>query len=181
MAERKFFRTTFRGFSKEDVLSHIDTLRAQQQEELNDMQQQVEQARQESAAARAQADAVIALPSEQLAELEQLREAVASYKKETAQLRHDLDESNRALAALWEQQNHLQAYIARADQLIADTQAISAQLADRLAAYGAPAAVEIPTPVETVEEEPMTEEETAEQAVTDSQPVAKRNMADWLY
>ena len=178
MAERKFFRTTFRGFSKEDVLSHIDTLRAQQQEELKDMQEQVEQAKQESAAARAEADAVIALPSEQLAELEQLREAVASYEKETAQLKHDLDESNRALAALWEQQNHLQAYITRADELIADTQAISAQLADRLAAYSAPVAETLPDEDVTAED---VSAENEQEDVKDSQPVAKRNMDNWLY
>ena len=54
MAERKYFRTTFRGFSKEDVLTHIDTLRAQQQEELKGMQEQLELAQQQSAAARAE-------------------------------------------------------------------------------------------------------------------------------
>ena len=182
MAERKFFRTTFRGFSKEDVLTHIDTLRAQQQEELKGMQEQLELAQQQSAAARADADAVIALPSEQLAELEQLREAVASYEKETAQLKHDLVESNRALAALWEQQNHLQAYISRADEVIADTQVISAQLVARLAAYGEPAetaapVVEAAAPAETAEQD----ETTPEEGVTDSQPGAKRSMADWLY
>ncbi len=175
MAERKFFRTTFRGFSKEDVLAHIDTLRAQQQEELNSMQEQVELAQQESAAARAEADAVIALPAEQLAELEQLREAVASYEKETAQLKHDLEESNRALAALWEQQNHLQAYITRADELIADAGALSAQLVARFEQYGQPAQP-VPAVVETEEPAPETQED-----VTDSQPVARSNMEDWLY
>ena len=175
MAERKFFRTTFRGFSKEDVLAHIDTLRAQQQEELQDMQEQVELAKQESAAARAEADAVIALPAEQLAELEQLREAVASYEQETAQLKHDLEESNRALAALWEQQNHLQAYITRADELIADAGAISAQLAARFEQYGQ-TAVAAPAAAKAEETEPETNED-----VTDSPPGARSNMADWLY
>ena len=182
MAERKFFRTTFRGFSKEDVLTHIDTLRAQQQEELQDMQKQIEQAKEERAAARAEADAVIALPAEQLAELTELRQAVVAYEKETEKLKHDLEESNRALAALWEQQNHLQAYIARADEVIADTRALSAQLAARFAAYGEPAeaapVVEEGTPVaEEVEETASAETED----VTDSQPVVRNNMADWLY
>lgn len=179
MAERKFFRTTFRGFSKKDVLAHIDTLHTQQQEKLKDMQQQVELAQQQSAAARAEADAVIALPAAQLAELEQLRQAVVSYEQETQALKKELEESNRALSALWEQQKYLQEHIARADEFIADAQAISAQLAARVQAYGVHPSV---MPVASAPAAPQTAQETPAEKIDVKDSTAPKNgMADWLF
>lgn len=177
MAQRKFFRTTFRGFSKEDVLAHIDTLHAKQQEELNEMKAQVELAQEQSAAARAEADAVIALPAEQMAELEKLRQAVAAYELETQQLKKQLEESNQAVAALWEQQRHLQEYIAHADAFIADAQALSEQLAARVKAYGEQpiTALDTANPAPAVEESADTPDESTDK------PAAKTAMADWLY
>lgn len=176
MADRKFFRTTFRGFSKADVLEHIDTLRAQQQEELKEMQGQVAQAQEQCEAARAEAAAVAALPAEQLAELEELRVKVAAYEQEIAQLKAQLEESDQTRSALWQQQSHLQQCVEQAEAFAADVQALSDQLAVRVGAYvGKPAAETpaVPTP-ETVDEAPVpaAPEETAS---------PKTEMADWLY
>lgn len=184
MADRKFFRTTFRGFSKADVLEHIDTLRAQQQEELKEMQEQVDQAKEESAAARAEADAVIALPAEQLAELESLREKVAAYEKETAELKQQLEQCNQTLAALWAQQEQMQQCIAAAEAFAADVHTLSDQLAQRVTGYVvAPVYTGIPAPETPAEKSAETIEEMVDEVPVDPETTdnAKSTMADWLY
>ena len=178
MADRKFFRTSFRGFSKEDVLNHIDSLHAQQQEELKQMQAQVELAQEQSAAARAEADAVIALPAEQLAELEHLREAVAAYTVEVAQLKQQLAENDREMVAMLEQQRRLQQCLNEAQGFAAQAIAVSdtlADYADRYRRLSVSNEEPQPTPP-AASEEPSGEAEppAAEQA-------ARPAMADWLF
>ena len=51
MADNGTFRTSFKGFHKEDVLSYIDTLQARQSEELAQLQQQLDASRQQAAEA----------------------------------------------------------------------------------------------------------------------------------
>lgn len=51
MSDNGTFRTSFKGFHKEDVLSYIDTLQARQSEELAQLQQQLDTSRQQAAEA----------------------------------------------------------------------------------------------------------------------------------
>lgn len=82
MSKRNFFRTSFRGFNRKDVLAHIEQLHDEQQQEIAQMQQVVDDARERGEAALAEARAIAQLPAEQLAELEQLRERVAQYEQQ---------------------------------------------------------------------------------------------------
>ena len=171
MADRKFFRTSFRGFSKEDVLNHIDSLHAQQQEELKQMQAQVELAQEESAAARAEADAVIALPAEQLAELEHLREAVAAYTVEVAQLKQQIAENDRMTVAMLEQQRRLQKCLDDAQAFAAQVMSMSDTLAAQVAQYRL---------ISAEENAPAEEDAVPQETPADSQ-AEKSAMADWLF
>ena len=178
MADRKFFRTSFRGFSKEDVLNHIDSLHAQQQEELKQMQEQVALAEEASAAARAEADAVIALPAEQLAELEQLREAVAAYTVEVAQLKQQIAENDREMVALLEQQRRLQGCLDDAQAFAAQAMSLSDTLAAQVADYRRISAVQPTEETPAVVEADATAVSQEEPAV---EPAEKPAMADWLF
>ena len=178
MADRKFFRTSFRGFSKEDVLNHIDSLHAQQQEELKQMQAQVELAQEESAAARAEADAVIALPAEQLAELEHLREAVAAYTGEVAQLKQQIAENDRMTVAMLEQQRRLQQCLEEARTFAAQAIAVSDTLAvyaERYRHLSANSEGAEPAVV------PAAAEELSEEAEPPVEQVERPEMANWLF
>ena len=55
MAESGFFRTSFRGFDKMDVLQYIDELQQRQKTELEDLQQRLAEAEEQAAQARNEA------------------------------------------------------------------------------------------------------------------------------
>ena len=175
MADRKFFRTAMRGFHKDDVLNHIDALHAEQQKALEEMREQVAKAQEEAKEAKREAAEAVALPKEQLAELEQLREKTAAYEKEIAELRTTLEESNATRGALWEQQRQLEQTLEAATAVVTDVETLNVQLAERLATYRklSNSVVE-----EIVSESVQGEEEppVSERAVPEKQP-----MAEWLY
>ncbi len=187
MADRKFFRTAFRGFSREDVLNHIDTLHAEQQAELNDMQEQVKRAQEQCDAARAEAAAAASLPAEQLEELEQLRIKVAAYEQEIEELRRQAEECNQTLSAMWEQQRQLQQCVAAAQEFSADVYALSKDLYERTEAYTRQQFGE--ETVDALSEDVPTQETPAEEAAEEkadapaetASNASDGNMERWLF
>ena len=258
MESRKFFRSAFRGFHRQDVLSYIDELRAEQQQELEDMQAHLKRAQEqhstqttvdaeaaaelarlqeEIARMRAQCDdeavqterlqaqnaaltgqveqlqeevtrlreqgAREAEQSEQLqvqntaltgqveqlsreqAEHEALRAQAAHYEQEIGQLRDQLEESNRTLAAMWEEQRQLQQCAAAAQDFSADVQQLSRELCERIQAcacqhFGGEAADSRPV---LTEPQPAQEAPAAE-GFAPAQDVSEKphtGMEQWLF
>lgn len=90
MAEAGFFRTSFRGFHKMDVLQYIDELQQRQKAELEDLQHRLDEA--EKQASQVETKAV---QSE-----ERLREVEGSYEQENARLRLKTEEQASKIESL---------------------------------------------------------------------------------
>ncbi len=124
MSKRKFFRTSFRGFNRKDVLAHIEQLHDEQQQELERMQLVVVKARQKSEEVLAEARAIAQLPAEQLAELEQLREWVAQYEQQTAQLQQQQEVDREQIDALKFENEALSTQLQEAQTLLGGVRAL---------------------------------------------------------
>ncbi|MBR2338401.1 MAG: hypothetical protein IKA63_02920 [Clostridia bacterium] len=151
MGNRKFFRRAFRGFHRQDVLAYIDNLRAEQQREVEDLQAQLTRLQEQQATEPAtdtqtteqsEQAAVLAQQVEQLnreqaaerAENDALRAKAADYEKEIQELRTQLEECNRTLASMWEEQRQLQQSAAAAQDFSADVRALGQELCERIEA-----------------------------------------------
>ena len=135
MGNHNFFRTGFRGFNKRDVLEHIDALHERQQDQLAEMQTQVDLANKRSEEARAEADAVIALPVQQLAELEHLRERVPTLERELADMRLRVSQQEMEVSMLAAQNADLADQLAKASAFSDDIAQLSAQWLSRMEEY----------------------------------------------
>lgn len=124
MSKRNFFRTSFRGFNKKDVLAHIEQLHDEQQNELERMQQVVDDARQKGEEALAEARAIAQLPAEQLAELERLRERVVEYEQQTAQLQAEQAANREQIDTLKTENETLGAQLREAQTLLDGVRAL---------------------------------------------------------
>ena len=101
MSERYGFRTSFRGFSRQDVLTHIDELRATFHREA------------------AEREAEIASLKAQLDETRAKLTAAATAEERETQLRAELDTAQEAVRALTAQNEQVAAQLAQAQQIIA--------------------------------------------------------------
>ncbi len=118
MSKRNFFRTSFRGFNRKDVLAHIEQLHDEQQQELAQMQQIVDDAREQGEAALAEARAIAQLPAEQLAELEQLRERVVQYEQQVNALQEQQTADREQIETLKAENETLSAQLQEAQTLL---------------------------------------------------------------
>ena len=141
MGERYGFRTSFRGFSREDVLAYIDELRLTLHEEQEGRRGEIEalreqlaqaeallgdapQAAEREAALRAEVEAsqetVIALREQVAALTEELRAAQAAVCAEREkELADALAEAHAEAQALRERENELNAQLAETHQAVA--------------------------------------------------------------
>ncbi len=107
MREYDGFKTSFRGFAREDVLAYIDDLRAEQQAEQELQRQQVATLTRELEAAQRQlADAPQAAQREEAlrAELATAQEAVRSLTEQLAAQAQELAQAQAVIAAGREQE-----------------------------------------------------------------------------
>lgn len=100
MSERYGFRTSFRGFSRQDVLTHIDELRATFHEETSER------------------DAEIASLKAQLDEARQRLSDAATAEQRETQLRAELETAQEAVRALTAQNEQLAAQLMQAQEAI---------------------------------------------------------------
>ncbi len=107
MSERYGFRTSFRGFSRQDVLTHIDELRATFHEETAERDAEIERLKQQLDEARAKLAevATAAEREEQLrAERDVAQEAARALTAQNEQLTVELAEAKAAIEASREQE-----------------------------------------------------------------------------
>ncbi len=107
MSERYGFRTSFRGFSRQDVLAHIDEMRATYHEETAERDAEIEHLRQELDGVRAKLAEVssAAEREEQLrSDLQAAEETVAQFKAQNEQLSAQIAQQQAALDASREQE-----------------------------------------------------------------------------
>ncbi len=107
MSERHGFRTSFRGFSRQDVLTHIDEMRAVYREEAEERDQEIASLKAQLDEARAQlADVPAAAEREEQmrAELTLAQEAVKALTAQNEQLAASLSKAQEALDCSREQE-----------------------------------------------------------------------------
>ncbi len=150
MENRKFFRGSFNGFRRQDVLNYIDELRGEQQKELTAMQDQLSQMQQQR---EAEAEAIAEAFSlrEQVAgfdsvraekaavelENETLRGKVASCEQQIADLANKLEEANRSIAAMWEARRQLEQSMDVAKQFAEDMRVLGKELCENIEKHAA--------------------------------------------
>lgn len=189
MGNRKFFRRSFRGFHRRDVLTYIDNLRTEQQQEISDLQEQLNRALEHSGDAAAERESALSLQQEALqeqmeqlnrdraaeqAENEALRAKVTDYEAEIQQLHTQLDECNRSLAAMWEEQRQLQQSAQAAQEFLGDVRRLEKEWEERIEDCAKIRFGGEMSPSET-SEEPT--EKTAEESAGESRPA----MEQWLF
>ena len=113
MSERNGFRTSFRGFSRQDVLAHIDEIRATFHEEVAERDEEI-------TSLKAQLDEARAKMAE-----------VATAAEREEQLRAELAVAQEAARALTAQNEQLTAQLATAQETIASSR--EQELAETLA------------------------------------------------
>ncbi len=194
MAEYGMFKTSMRGFRKEDVLAFIDELMTEKTKEAEAFAAQIAKLESELAEAKVQQAAVeenerltgeVATLREQVAELtaklEEVQGASDAASARDAELTAELEQSHQAISALWEEKAGLQNRLEKTQAVFSQLREVGEEFCRQVTAL-LPAEEPVETATESAAEAVPVVAITEEPLVITEEPrPADQSMERWLF
>ena len=194
MAEYGMFKTSMRGFRKEDVLAYIDGLMKEKSKEAEAADERIAALEAELAEANVNQAAVeenerlmseVAALREQVsaltAKLEEVQGASDAASARDAELSAELEQSHQAITALWEEKAVLQEKLEKAQASFVQLREVGEEFCRQVTSLlpaEEPMEAMVESVVETVSVEAITEEPLV---ITEEPRAAEQSMERWLF